>query len=287
VIGGAVFSMASHGADQLMVQRYLCARSLGHARTALVLSGIVVTVQFLLFLGVGIGLFVLNKVGQFPLPDTIRPDEVFGRFIVEKLPIGVVGILVAAVLAAAMSTLSSSLNSSANALVTDFYRPLRPNRTEKHYVFLSRVLTAVWGVAQMGVAIIAFRTSGDDRSVVEQVLKVAGMTTGLLLGLFLLGQAKRPVSATAAVRGLVVGFVVVLLVWLPEGLGMLATTVDGKKQLTLLGATVPEQFLQPILAWPWFALIGAGTTIIVALISSRLLPARPDGHPATPANGSA
>jgi solute:Na+ symporter, SSS family len=286
VIGGAVFSMASHGADQLMVQRYLCARSLGHARTALVLSGITVTIQFLLFLCVGIGLFVLNRVGEFTLPELIRPDEVFGRFIVEKLPIGVVGVLVAAVLAAAMSTLSSSLNSSANALVTDFYRPLRPNHNEKHYVFVSRILTAVWGVAQMSVAIIAFRTSGDDRSVVEQVLKVAGMTTGLLLGLFLLGQARRPVSATAAIVGLVVGFAVVLIVWLPEGLGMLSQTVGDHKQLILLGATVPEQFLKPILAWPWFALIGASTTIIVAWLASLLIPAQLDGQPAKSANGS-
>ena len=131
VIGGAVFSMASHGADQLMVQRYLCARSLGHARTALVLSGVTVTVQVLLFLLVGVGLFVLVNTGQFELPVRAdgrewRPDEVFGLFIVTKLPVGVRGILVAAVLAAAMSTLSSSLNSSSNALVTDFYRPLRP-----------------------------------------------------------------------------------------------------------------------------------------------------------------
>jgi SSS family transporter len=291
VIGGAVFSMASHGADQLMVQRYLCARSLGHARAALVLSGITVTVQFLLFLGVGIGLFVLVQTGVFALPEragggTWKPDEMFGLFIVTQLPVGVRGVLVAAVLAAAMSTLSSSLNSSANALVTDFYRPLRPDKGEKHYVFLSRLLTAVWGVAQMGVAIIAYRTSGDDKSVVEQVLKVAGMTTGLLLGLFLLGQAKRPVSAAAAVGGLIAGFVVVVLAWLPEGLGMLATTTDGRKHLTILGTSVPEQFLKPILAWPWFALIGAGTTVGVSLLLSRLLPVRPDGHPATPAHRS-
>lgn len=273
VIGGAVFSMASHGADQLMVQRYLCARSLGHARAALILSGIVVTVQFLLFLMVGIGMFVLNQAGQFPLPEGIKPDEVFGRFIVEKLPIGVVGVLVAAVLAAAMSTLASSLNSSANALVTDFYKPFRPNRDEKHYVRLSRLLTAVWGVAQMAVAIIAFRTSGEDRSVVEQVLKVAGMTTGLLLGLFILGQAKRPVSSRAAIIGLIVGFVVVLLIWLPEGLGMLATK-DGQGilRLRLFGIDLSERYLKSLIAWPWFALIGAGTTVIVAKLADLLRP---------------
>jgi SSS family solute:Na+ symporter len=289
VIGGAVFSMASHGADQLMVQRYLCARSLGHARTALVLSGITVTVQFLLFLLVGVGLFALVQSGAFVLPERDkpwRPDEMFGLFIVTKLPVGVRGLLVAAVLAAAMSTLSSSLNSSANAFVTDFYRPLRPNRGEKHYVFLSRILTAVWGVAQIAVAVLAFRTSGDNTSVVEQVLKVAGMTTGLLLGLFLLGQARRPVSSRAAVGGLIAGFVVVVLVWLPEGLGMLATKTEGGKQLAVLGWDVPARFLEPILAWPWFALVGAATTVGVALLLSLFLPTRPDGPAATPANRS-
>ena len=84
----------------------------------------------------------------------------FGLFIVTQLPTGVVGLVVAAVLAAAMSTLSSSLNSSANAVVTDFYRPLRPHHPEKWYVFLSRVMTAVWGVAQMGVAYVAYRLGG-------------------------------------------------------------------------------------------------------------------------------
>jgi solute:Na+ symporter, SSS family len=287
LVGGAVLSMASHGADQLMVQRYLCARSLGHARTALVLSGVTVTVQFLLFLMVGIGLFVLVQSGQFVLPErtnggTWKPDEIFGLFIVNQLPVGVCGILVAAVLAAAMSTLSSSLNSSSNALVTDFYRPLRPTQTEKHYVRVSRILTAVWGVAQMGVAILAYRTSGEDRSVVEQVLKIAGMTTGLLLGLFLLGQAKRPVSSRAAIAGLLAGFLVVLLAWLPEGLGLLATTVDGVKQLKLFGVEVAPELLKPILAWPWFALIGSSVTVLVALLLSRFI----DGRPATPANGS-
>ena len=91
------------------------------------LSGFVVLLPFLLFLGVGVGMFLLMKAGLFPEADGRRNDEVFGLFIVTKLPTGVVGVLVAAVLAAAMSTLSSSLNSSANAVVTDFYRPLRPN----------------------------------------------------------------------------------------------------------------------------------------------------------------
>lgn len=259
VIGGAVFSMASHGADQLMVQRYLCARSLGQARLALILSGFTVLIQFVLFLGVGVGMFLLHRAGGFPLPHGVRNDEVFGLFIVTQLPTGVVGVLVAAVLAAAMSTLSSSLNSSANAVVTDFYRPLRPGHTETWYVLVSRVLTAGWGVAQMGVALAAHRFS-ENRSVVEQVLAVAGFTTGLLLGLFVLGSLRRPVRSWAALVGMVCGFAAVLAVWLPG------------------------QFGPTILAWPWFAPVGTGTTVLVALLVHRLAPhgptsTSPDGSP--------
>ena len=153
VIGGAVFSMASHGADQLMVQRYLCARSLGQARLALVLSGFVVLVAVPAVPGRR-RRDVSARTGaassrRRPGP---RNDEVFGLFIVTQLPPGWSACLVAAVLAAAMSTLSSSLNSSANAFVTDFYRPLRPNHPRGWYVTLSRAMTAVWGVAQMAVA---------------------------------------------------------------------------------------------------------------------------------------
>ncbi|MBP3954022.1 sodium/solute symporter [Gemmata sp. G18] len=260
IIGGSVFSMASHGADQLMVQRYLCAKSLKQARFALVLSGFVVFAQFLLFLSVGVGMFLLNRAGGFDLPEKVRNDEVFGLFIVTKLPIGVVGVLVAAVLAAAMSTLSSSLNSSANAVITDFYRPLRPGHSERRYVTLSRVMTAVWGVAQMGVAYAAYKLGGN-KSVVERVLEVAGLTMGLLLGLFLLGTMRTLVASRAALAGLVCGFLTVLALWLPST----GLTTD-------LPTWVPVFYKERLLAFPWFAPIGAGTTILTALIWNVFVP---------------
>jgi solute:Na+ symporter, SSS family len=263
VLGGAVFSMASHGADQLMVQRYLCARNLTQARIALVASGFVILAQFVLFLMLGVGLFVAMKTGVFEttivdaagVARTATKDEVFGHFIVTKMQPGVVGVLVAAILAAAMSTLSSSLNSSANAFVTDFYQPVRPGRSEGHYVVVSRVMTAVWGVAQIGVALIA-HAAGSDRSIVSRVLAVAGFTTGLVLGLFILGRLRVMVSGFAAMWGLVAGFLAVLSVWLPG------------------------QFVPPILAWPWFAPVGAGTTVAIALLVHAVT--RPDGPAATP-----
>jgi SSS family transporter len=240
LIGGAFFTMASHGADQMMVQRYLCSRSLTQARVALVGSGFVVLVQFLLFLLLGIGLFVLWQQGTLVLPAEARNDAVFGHFIVHFLPTGVVGLLVAAVLAASMASLASSLNSGAGAFVADFYRPLRSGRPEAHYLRVSRGMTSFWGVTRIGVALLAVPLLGDS-SVIRQVLTVAGFTAGMILGLFLLGSLPRPVGSRAALAGLVAGFLTVLLVW-----------------------------LRSPLAWPWYACVGTLITVGVALLLDRL-----------------
>jgi solute:Na+ symporter, SSS family len=245
LIGGAFVSMASHGADHLMVQRYLCSRSLTQARVALVASGVVVIAQFLLFLLIGVGLYALAATGQIDVPSGTRNDEVFGLFIINHLPTGLVGLIVAAVLAAAMSTLSSSLNSSAGAFVADYYRPLRPDRDEAHYLGVSRLMTLFWGIAQSTVALAAYWI-GSQRSIIDQVLAVAGMTTGLVLGLFLLGSMRTPVRSQAALVGLGAGFLAVLSVWLPSTWG------------------------QPVLAWPWYAPVGASVTIVAALVVDRL-----------------
>src|SRR5207248_10597956 len=105
--------------------------------------------------------FVLVRTGQMSPPGATRNDAVLGYFIVNKLPVGLVGLVIAAVLAAAMSTLSGSLNSSASATVTDFYRPLRPGHGEGHDLLVCRGLTVFWGLAQIGVALIAVRVQGQ------------------------------------------------------------------------------------------------------------------------------
>jgi Na+/proline symporter len=239
--------MASHGADQMMVQRYLCARSLGAARLALVLSGVVVLAQFALFLLIGVGLWALDRFEVLHFPADVRPDEVFGRFIVGSLPAGFRGLVVAAVLAAAMSTLSASLNSSATAFVVDFYRPLRPAKAEAHYLAVSKGMTLFWGLVQVGVALAALGMQGQ-RSVVNQVLTVAGFTTGMVLGLFALGRLPRPTSSRSAMVGLAVGFATVSAVWWAGWM-----------------------------AWPWFALIGTLTTVAVALAAEWVAPAAARG----------
>jgi SSS family transporter len=264
VIGGAVFTMASHGADQLMVQRYLCSRSLNQARAALVLSGFVVLLQFSLFLLIGIGLHAVVQHGRLDLSSSARPDEVFGAFIVQKMPSGLMGLVIAAVLAAAMSTLSSSLNSSATAFVSDFYRPQWPDRAERHYLGVSRGLTMVFGVAQTGIALITQRLH-RDQAIVNQVLAVAGYTTGLVLGLFLLGSLRRRPRSSAALIGLCAGAFAVAGFWIPAQLG------------------------HPVVAWPWFAPIGAGVTALAGLLANLVLSryGPPDHRIAEPGVGTA
>ena len=241
ILGGAFFTMASHGADQIMVQRYLCSRSLRQARIALVSSGFVVLVQFLLFLLIGVGLFVLSHERVLELPNGIagKNDVVFGYFIVNYLPTGIVGLLIAAVLASSMSTLSGSLNSASSAVVADFYRPLRPNMSEAHYLNVARLMTMLWGLSRLAVALAAIQFLAN-RSVIDGVLSVAGFTTGMILGLFLLGRMPRPVTSGSALAGLVAGSLVVLALWL----------------LTSL-------------AWPWYPLVGTVVTVLAALLVDR------------------
>jgi SSS family solute:Na+ symporter len=242
VIGGAFFSMASHGADQIMVQRYLCARSLRQARVALVSSGFVVMVQFLLFLLIGVGLFVLAQQHTLQLPTglTSPKDAAFGYYIVHWLPTGVAGLMIAAVMASSMSVLASSLNSASSAFVADFYRPLRPEKSESHYLNVARGMTIVWGLTRLAVALAAIPLL-SGRSVIDSALAIAGFTTGVILGLFLLGRLPRPVGSVAALVGIVCGFSIIITLYL----------------------------LTP-LAWPWYAPLGTLLTMAAALVFDRL-----------------
>src|SRR5581483_2612475 len=102
-----------------------------------------------------------------------------GRFIVDYLPHGLVGLVIAAVLASAMGTLASSLNSAASAFVADFYRPFRPQQGEGHYLNVSRFMTFAWGLSRIAVALAALQLKSQE-SIIHQVLAVAGFTTGIV-----------------------------------------------------------------------------------------------------------
>jgi SSS family transporter len=236
LIGGAFLTLATHGTDQLMVQRYLSARSQRDAGRALALSGVVVLAQFALFLLIGVGLAAYYA--EFPPAEPFtRNDRVFAHFIVKAMPVGTVGLTLAAVFAAAMSTLSSSLNSSATALVNDFYRPrFRTEPSQEHLLKASRLLTVFFGVVQIVVGIAA-RDFAEN--VVTDVLAIAAITTGIVLGVFLLGVLTRRVNQTAALVGLIAGTAVILFV----------------------------KFFTP-LAWPWYTVVGALSTFAFGILAS-------------------
>ena len=242
VIGGMFLTFGSHGVDQLMVQRYLCARSRGEAARALLTSGVVVFAQFAFFLLIGVGLFVFYQAFPPAVPFD-RPDRVFVRFIVDELPTGVIGLVAGAVFAAAMSTLSSSLNSSATAVVTDFYRPLvRRDASPQQLLRVTKAFTLVFGLVQVLVALGGPLLS---RTVVESVLTIAGFTTGITLGIFFLGIFTTRVGQEAALAGLTLG-------------------------LLTIGAVA----FGTRLAWPWYTLVGSLSTFGFGLVASLVLPSR-------------
>lgn len=249
LIGGCFLTMSTHGTDQYLVQRYLCTDKAKRAATALLTSGAIVFAQFVGFLFIGVLLFAFYQpftdaayttlpVGTATLPigeafRTVGGDRVFPDFITQHLPSGLSGLVVAAIFAAAMS---SSLNSIAATAVNDLYKPFRPARDDKHYLKISHVLTLVWGVVQIAVALFVRR---QDRSALDQALSIASLINGPVLGVFLVGAFLRRVSEPPALVGMVTSIVVMIYIRFYTNL-----------------------------AWTWYVLIGALITIAVAWAAS-------------------
>jgi SSS family transporter len=224
LIGGGFLTAATHGTDQLTVQRLLTARSQRGAAAALILSGVVVCLQFLLFLLIGVGLAAFFAAYPQGADQIQSSDQAFAHFIVHHLRPGLVGLLLAAVFSAAMSVLSGSLNSSATALVNDFIMPLsRGSMSEARKLHISRAATAVFGLLQMGIALLAY-WRGAERNVVDQVLSIAAFTSGPMLGLYLLAVLTPRVNERAALGGFLAGLVLLSyfkfspLAWWPSAL---------------------------------------------------------------------
>lgn len=242
VVGGLFLALSTHGTDQMMVQRYLAARNQRDAGRALVISGLIICAQFALFLLIGVSLACfyheLHPGHRFG-----ANDEVFASFIVSYLPVGVVGIILAAVFSAAMSTLSSSLNSSATAAVNDFYlASQRRKPDDRRLLKVSRILTVFFGLVQIGIGITCHYLA-MERSVVDSVLIVAGFAGGLILGVFFLGVLTTRVSQRAAVVGLVGGLAILCSI-------AFGTPVNGF----------------------WYTMIGSGATFLVGMTASLVWP---------------
>lgn len=222
LIGGALFTMASHGTDQLIVQRLLAARSERQSQLALIVSGVAVLFQFSLFLLIGATLFVYYR--EFPSATSFsRSDTVFPTFVVGNMPHGVSGLLIAAILAAAMSNLSAALNSLSSTAMVDFYLRLRPELTERRRVQLSRAAMVIWAAVLFLLALVA-RHGGR---VIEVGLSIASVAYGALLGVFLLGVLTRTATERGAIAGMVCGLALSIYLWLYTGVSFTWYVVFG------------------------------------------------------------
>jgi solute:Na+ symporter, SSS family len=238
LIGGAFLTTASHGTDQLIVQRLLAARNERQSKIALLASGVAVLFQFSLFLVVGVLLYAFY---HSPSAQFGKPDRIYPTFIVSHMPHGVSGLLIAAILAAAMSNLSAALNSLSSSSMVDFYLRVKQHVTDKDRLRHSRVITFLWALVLFALAMLSLRRVGR---VVEAGLQIASVAYGALLGVFLLGVLTRRASQNGATVGMLCGFVTELYLW--------------------TGTHV---------AWTWWVAIGASVTFIVGYIASLFWPA--------------
>lgn len=232
LVGGAFLSMASHGTDQLIVQRLLSTRNMKDSQKAVIGSGVIVIIQFAVFLVLGVMLYAYYGTIN------AKSDEIFPMFIINVLPAGVTGIIIAGLFAAAMSTLAGSMSSLASSTVHDLYIPfLGKDIDEAKKLKVSRVFTVLWAVMLIFAALFFMNTS---RAVVELALSIASFTYGGLLGTFLLGVLNKKAKEKEALSGFTVGILTMIVV------------------ISL-----------KIVAWTWFTLIGVIATLFVGTLLSR------------------
>src|SRR5690348_8449945 len=235
LIGGTFLTMATHGTDQLIVQRLLAARNQRQSATALISSGAAILFQFWLFLLLGVMLFAYYML---PSNHFGTPDKIYPTFIVTRMPHGVSGLLIAAILAAAMSNLSAALNSLSSSTMLDFYFRVRPETDEHRRLRISRVATVFWACVLFVLAILCLHRIP---SVVEVGLQIASIAYGALLGVFLLGVLTRRTTESGAMIGMLLGFCTEVYLW---------------------------QFTR--VPWTWWVAIGTTVTFLVGYTGSRL-----------------
>ena len=235
LLGGAFLTMASHGTDQTIVQRLLAARDQRDSRRALLASGVIVFVQFALFLLIGVLLYVFAQHVPLLAPGE-RTDRILPLFLVREMPAGLAGLLLASIVAVAMSNASGSLNSLAASSILDFSRLRGRDAEPANFLRISRRITLAWGLVLMAFGFVKWGP------LLEAGLTVAALPLGSLLGLFLLGTLDRRANARGALVGMFVGLATILCV-----------------------------FRFTSVAFTWYVLIGSCATFATGAVMSRLL----------------
>ena len=233
LIGGAFLSMASHGTDQLIVQRLLAAGDFNKSRKALIGSGLVIIFQFALFLVLGVLLY------SFYGPMDVKSDEIFPMFIINKLPVGVSGIIIAGLFAAAISTLAGSMSSLSSSTIHDLILPVKKIKPgEELKLKISRLVTIIWSVLLVFSALFFMNSS---QTVVELALSIASFTYGGMLGTFLLGFISKKANQKHALIAFSSGIA-----------GMIAV------------------ILLKLVAWTWFTPLGVVITLLAGFLSMKI-----------------
>ena len=233
VIGGVFLSMASHGTDQLIVQRLLATPDLKSSQKAIIGSGIIVIIQFAVFLILGVMLYAYYGTLE------VRSDEIFPIFIIEVLPPGLTGLIIAGLFAAAMSTLAGSMSSLSSSTMIDIYIPFfGKNINEDKQLKISRMFTVIWAGLLVSSAVLFMES---PQAVVELALSIASFTYGGLLGTFLLGLLNKHARQEDALAGFIAGIFVMISV------------------ISL-----------KLVAWTWFTLIGVIATLLIGSFLTAL-----------------
>jgi len=249
ILGGTFLTMASHGTDQLLVQRLLGCKDKKDSQKALMLDASVIVVQFAFFMFLGLCLYAFYKGVPFTQltfgsngQALTSSDEIFPKFIIEKLPTGIIGLVIAGILASAMGTLSSAISSLASSTYLDLFRKSHKEGDNKKEIMYSKLFTLIWGVVLIGGAMLFTDTKNP---VVELGLSIASFTYGGLLGTFLLGIFFKKINQSEAILGFIAGIMVMIYI-------IKFTTI----------------------AYTWYIIIGVSVTIIVANIFHLIFPSK-------------
>jgi Na+/proline symporter len=255
LFGATFLTLATHGTDQDMVQRMLTATNYKRSRISLILSGIADIPIALTFVLIGILLFAFFRVAPDPhLP--AAPNEIFAYFIINYMPKGIRGLIIAGVFSSAMGSLSAALNALATSAVKDFYIPyLKKDGSESHYVFAARMFTGLFSILLVLVAIIAayLVLHHPEKTIIPMALGIIGYTYGPLLGVFLIGMLTRTRgNNTGNIIAMICGFLTVLL---------LRGTAN-----TILGYFGLPAIPLPTIAFTWYIMFGSIVTFLVGIL---------------------
>lgn len=260
VIGGTVMVLSTHGAEQLIVQRVLACGTVADGRKALILSAVLIFPLFLIFLLVGVMLWVFYQSHPFqiPLPEG-RPgiksfDFIFPIFMITEVPHILKGFLIVAILSAAMSSISSAITSLASVSTMDFVKQMLPHRDEDFFLRFSKYSSVFWA----GMLVLTAWLTREVTFVLNAAFSLRGLTSGALLGGLILALFWRSVGARAAMVGMTLSVVVMNLIYWPANI-----PATKAWWMATFGGEV---------FWPWFTLIGTVATLAGAGLTAKFAP---------------